>query len=241
MQASRNAVIVGASSGIGWALAKTLTARGYRCGLTARRLDQLDALRHELGGQAVIRRIDVTDTSTTIAGCESLIEELGGVDLIVLASGIGEINPPLSWDLEAACIQTNVLGFAAVANVAIRYFEQQGRGQFVGISSIAALRGGKGAPAYNASKAFMSNYMEGLRRRVSRFNGSITVTDVRPGFVDTPMAKGEGKFWVASAKLAAEQIANAVEKRKAVVYVTRRWRLIAWLLKLVPEGLYRRL
>ncbi len=241
VERDRNALVVGASSGIGWELARLLHARGYRCCVAARRLDRLRALQQALGGQTLARRLDVSDAGSVVETFAALIEEMGHIDLVVLASGVGDINPALSWSTEALCIQTNVTGFAVVANVAMRHFEHRGKGHFVGISSIAAFRGSKSAPAYSASKAFMSNYLEGLRQRVSRFGGAIAVTDVRPGFVDTAMAKGEKLFWVTPAERAASQIADAIEARKAVVYVSRRWRLIAWLLKLVPEAVYRRL
>ncbi len=241
VETNRNALIVGASSGIGWELARVLHVRGYRCCVAARRLGRLRTLQQALGGQTLARELDINDAGGAMQVCEALIDEMGGLDLVVIASGVGDINPALSWSTEALCIQTNVTGFAAVANVAIRHFENSGRGHLVGISSIAALRGSKSAPAYNASKAFMSNYLEGLRQRVSRFGDAIAVTDVRPGFVDTAMAKGENQFWVTPADRAASQIADAIEARRAVVYVSRRWRLIAWLLKFVPEATYRRL
>ena len=98
---------------------------------------------------------------------KGLIEEMGGVELVVISAGIGFINPELNWPEEKATIDVNVTGFAALANVAFRHFEQMQSGHLVGISSIAALRGSRIAPAYSASKAFVSNYMEGLRFRAA--------------------------------------------------------------------------
>lgn len=136
---------------------------------------------------------------------------------------------------------TNVLGFSVIAVTAMRHFMAEGSDHLVAISSNAGLRGGRCAPAYNASKAFISNYLEGLRQRVTQARLPITVTDVRPGYVDTDMAKGSGQFWVASPRAAAAQIVRAIHRRQACVYVSRRWRLIAWLLKLMPERLYRQI
>lgn len=139
----------------------------------------------------------------TINLLEELIRKMGGMDLIVISSGVGFINPDLNWSLEKEIIDVNVSGFTSMANVAFKYFCKQSSGHIVGISSIAAIRGGGEAPAYNASKAFVSNYMEGLRQKADKLKTPITVTEIQPGFVDTAMAKGEGLFWVASPEKAA--------------------------------------
>lgn len=170
-----------------------------------------------------------------------LVAGLGSVDLVIISAGWGERNPDLTDSIEQETIDTNVCGFAAFATAAYRYFKARGRGHLVGISSIAALRGNGAAPAYSASKAFMSNYLEGLRVRAFREQLDVTVTDVRPGFVDTAMAKGENLFWVGTPQKAAQQIIDAIERRKGIVYITRRWRLMAWLLRCLPGSLYKHL
>ncbi len=114
-------------------------------------------------------------------------------------------------------------------------------GHIVGVSSIIALRGSDIVPAYSASKAFMSNYLEGLRKKAFKDKSAITVTDIRPGFVDTEMAKAEQKFWVASPTQAAEQIYSAIQRKKSYAYITRRWILIGWLLKILPNWIYYRI
>src|SRR3546814_6308751 len=100
-------------------------------------------------------------------------------------------------------------------NIGMQHCLAQGTGHLVAISSIAGLRGGGDAPAYNASKAFVSNYMEGLRQNMARRGLPIATTDVRPGFVDTAMAKGDGLFWVASPEKAANQNYGAIRARKS--------------------------
>ncbi len=162
---------------------------------------------------------------------KQLINEMGGMDLVVISAGVGHGNRGLEWSKERETIEVNVTGFAAVANAAFKYFSQKGGGHIVGISSIAAIRGNGSAPAYNASKAFVSNYLDGLRQKARKSKLPITITDVQPGFVDTPMLKGKGLFWVAPAAKAARQIYGAVKAKKRHVYITKRWRLIAWLLK----------
>ncbi len=138
-------------------------------------------------------------------------------------------------------IDVNVSGFAAMANVAMKHFLSKGSGHLVGISSIAAIRGDDSAPAYNASKAFVPNYLIGLRKKISKARLPIVITDVRPGFVDTAMAQGDGLFWVAPPQKAAQQIFAAIEKKKKHVYVTKRWKLIGWMMKIVPDFIYNRI
>jgi short-subunit dehydrogenase len=164
-----------------------------------------------------------------------------GVDLVVISSGVGFINKDLEWPQEKKTIDVNVLGFAAMSNVAMHHFLPKASGHLVGISSIAALRGSSLAPAYNASKAFISNYLEGMRMKAVQSGSSITVTNIQPGYVDTAMAKGKGKFWVASPDEAAEQIYGAIKRRRKHVYVTKRWMLVAWLLKIMPDFLHNRI
>lgn len=241
MGAMKKAIVIGASSGIGRELALILSKKGYVVGVMARRIQLLNELRNEVESELLIKQIDVADAETAMKTLADFIKEMGGVDLVVISAGTGEINHDLDWQMEKEAIGTNVTGFAAVTNVAIHHFMERGSGHLVGISSIAALRGGRHSPAYNASKAFESNYMEGLRQKITRLGLPITITDVKPGYVKTAMAKGNRIFWAAPADVAATQIFDAIERKKSHVYITRRWRLIAWLLKVLPDRVHKRL
>jgi short-subunit dehydrogenase len=237
----KKALIIGASSGIGKELAITLAKNGYEVGLMARRLELLDALQQQISTKTYVGHIDLSQASEAIDKMQQMIQEMGEVDLIIINSGTGFLNPELDWLKERQTLDVNVYGFCALAGVAFNCFSKQGHGHLVGISSIGALRGNHIAPAYNASKAFMSNYLEGLRKKAFKNRIQIIVTDIRPGFVDTDMAKGEGKFWVASPSKAAEQIYSAIQSKKSVAYITHRWCLIGWLLKIMPNWIYKRL
>jgi short-subunit dehydrogenase len=138
-------------------------------------------------------------------------------------------------------IEVNVMGFVAPADLAMRHLAERGSGHLVGLSSVASLRGGRpDATIYGASKAFVSNYMEALRLGADLSSLDIQVTEVRPGYVDTPMTRGQpGMFWVADVETAARQIHVAIKKRKRIAYITRRWRLVAWLLKALPYPIAR--
>lgn len=238
---TKTAIIIGASSGIGYELAKVLSDKGYVLGLTARRKDLLEQLKEKMPNKSVIQKMDVSDSSTATHEFKGLLEELGNVDLVIISAGTGHINPDLDFDLELDTIKTNIIGFTALIDVAFDYFKSKKKGHIVGISSILALRGGPAAPAYSASKAYISNYMEALRIKSLKEDLNITVTDIRPGYVDTDMARGDNIFWMAPAQKAAKQIYNAIEKKKSCIYITKRWTLIGWILKILPDFIYKKL
>lgn len=232
----KKAIVIGASSGIGEALAVELAREGYDVGITARRVELLRSLQQRIPSRSVVRQMDVTRTFEAMRILEGLIAELGGLDLIVINAGINPCNTRLDWPVELDTISVNVCGFAAMANAAMRYFLRENKGHLVGISSIAALKGSASRPAYSASKAFVSNYLQGLRFRAG--GTGVYVTDIRPGFVDTIMIKEvRCRFWAASPAGAARQIAQAIKKRKKAVYITRRWVIISWIVRLLPDWL----
>jgi len=237
----KKVIVIGASSGIGKELAKLLSQNDYVVGIAGRRGELLSALQKEITVKTYAKRIDIAQAPEAMNLLNELIKEMGGADLIIISAGIGYINHDLNWDWEKETIDVNVAGFTAMADVAFKYFRQQGFGHLAGISSIGAIRGGAEAPAYNASKAFMSNYLQGLRHKAGKLKLPIMVTDIQAGLVDTAMAKGEGLFWLAPPAKAAQQIFNAIRHKRKHAYITKRWRLIAWLLKIAPDWLYNRL
>lgn len=237
----KKAIIIGASSGIGRELAKIIAADGYMVGLAARRTELLQDLSAEITSNTYIKTMDLAKPDEAMLQLQELIAEMNGVDLIIISSGTGYINPELDWESEKITLDVNVTGFTAMVNVAWKHFRERGGGIIVGISSIAALRGNAAAPAYNASKSFVSNYLAGLRYKAYQQQANIKIIDIKPGFVDTEMAKGEGLFWVASPSKAAAQIYHDIQKGKEYAYITKRWAIIAWIFKLLPEWLFRRL
>ena len=234
----KKAIIIGATSGIGKELAKLLTENGYLVGITGRRTELLTEIQKENPKLYRIRNFDITEIEKIETKLNELTEEIGGIDLLILSSGIGDINAELNFEIEKRTIETNVLGFTCVSDWAFNYFEKQKSGHLVAISSIGGLRGSRQAPAYNATKAYQINYLEGLRQRATKLKEPIFVTDIRPGFVNTEMAKGEGLFWVASVEKASKQIYNAISKKRKIVYVTKRWEIIATILKRIPNFIY---
>lgn len=237
----KKAIIIGASSGIGRELSRILTRNECKVGVTGRRYELLSQLKNENPNYYLIKSFDVGDVANSIEKLEELSKELGGLDLLILSSGTGDLNDNLDFEIEKRTIDTNVTGFTAIADWAFNYFEKQKFGHFVGISSIGGLRGSRSAPAYNATKAYQINYLEGLRQKSEKLNVPIFITDIRAGFIDTEMAKGDGLFWVAPVKKASLQIFNAINKKKKVAYVTKRWKIIALILKLMPRFIYEKI
>lgn len=234
----KKAIIVGATSGIGRELAKLLTANGYAVGITGRRTELLDEIKKENPNAYAIKSLDVTDTKNTIEKLEELIIEIGGMDLLILSSGTGDVNEHLDFEIEKRTIDTNVTGFTYIVNWAFNYFERQKYGHLVAISSVGGLRGSRQAPAYNATKAYQINYLESLRQKATKLKTSIFITDIRPGLVDTAMAKGNGLFWVMPLNKATNQIFRAIQRKRKVAYVTKRWGIIAFISRHLPRFIY---
>jgi short-subunit dehydrogenase len=181
----KKAIIIGATSGIGKELAKLLTENGYLVGITGRRTELLTEIQKENPKLYRIRDFDITEIEKIETKLNELTEEIGGIDLLILSSGIGDINAELNFEIEKRTIETNVLGFTCVSDWAFNYFEKQKFGHLVAISSIAGIRGNRQATSYNATKAYQINYLEGLRQKAKNLKMEIFVTDIRPGFVNT--------------------------------------------------------
>jgi len=230
-------IIIGATTGIGKALAELYILQGNEVILTGRRLKLLEEIQAAYPNQQVqISQMDVVDVANARHTIQTLADKYGGFDKIIINAGVG--FGKASFEEEMQTVDVNVKGFVAIAQWAYAYFKNKGRGHIVGVSSLAALRSSPYAPEYHASKAFVSSYMEGLRLRSAKNHHNITITDIRPGFVDTPMTKqNKGMFWVATPEKAAKQIAGAIESKKNVAYITKRYFLLAILMKLLPEWL----
>jgi short-subunit dehydrogenase len=237
----KKAIIVGASSGMGKELCRLLVRDDYAVGITGRRENLLKELQAESPERIFYRAFDVRDMSKTAKGLRDLIRELGGLDLLVLSSGTGFINEELDSEPEFQTIDTNVTAFTDIMTFTYRYFQKHPPGHLVGITSVGGLRGNLSAPAYSASKAYQSIYLEGLRLRACKSGDQISVTDIRPGFVDTDMAKGDKIFWVARPEKAATMIFKAIRKKKRVAYFSKRWRMAAVLLKILPRWAFEKL
>jgi short-subunit dehydrogenase len=242
------AVIIGASSGIGAALARKLAAEGYHLALLARREHLLNDLCAEINanaGELLARAYphDVTDFASIPALFQTILRDLGHIEVVAYVAGVMPAVGLEEFDFskDHLMVQVNLLGAMAWLGQAARLFSKLGDGQIIGISSIAGERGRVMNPAYHASKAGLTTYLESLRNRLSR--RGVHVLTVKPGFVATAMlGEARGGFLGAiTPDRAAEDIYKALHKKKQVVYTPARWRFVAWVVRNIPSFIFRRL
>ena len=235
---SKKAIVVGATSGIGRGIAELLVSKGY---IVGRREHLLNEIKASSPSSYIVSTFDINNTQNVLEKLEDLATQLGGVDLFILSSGVGKRNKDLDLEPELDTIMTNVTGFTTAVNWAYKYFENAGGGKLASISSIAGTRGFGLSPSYSASKSYQIKYLEALRQKAKTTGGKISVTDVRPGFVDTAMGNGDGAFWIAPVEKASKQIVRAMDNKRGVVFVTKRWRIVSILLRLIPRSIFERL
>ncbi len=242
----KRTIIVGASRGIGSALAKKLAEQGHKLILLARSEDDLKAVCSYINmkygfGSAEYRVHDVLDTGSVRGLLYDLISQLGGLDNLIFVSGI--LNP-VNWDefeldKELEMLRINLLGGAAWIGTAAEYFKKQGKGLIVGISSVAGNRGRAGNPAYYSSKAGLTNYLESLRNRLLKHG--VRVLTVKPGRVETNLIPElKGMFLAVPPEKIAEDIWRAMLRKKQVVYTPWWWRYILLIVQHAPSFIFRR-
>lgn len=237
----KKVIIIGATSGIGREVALIYIAQGWKVGIAGRRSTELESLRAEAPTQVSAQVLDVTQEDAP-QKLQSLIEQVGGMDVFLLSSGIGKQNYALQTDIELATAATNVEGFIRMTNAAYHYFEQQGHGHLAVISSIAGTKGLGAAAAYSATKGFQNIYMDALDQLARMQKLNIHFTDIRPGFVATPLLAGEKKYpMLMDAPIVALDIVSAIKKRKRVAIIDWKYRLLVSLWRLIPKWIWLRL
>ena len=236
-----NIIIIGATSGIGKELSNLYIKKGNTVGITGRRKNLLEQIYNSNPQQIYYRVADVTNMEETNSAIQTLCQQMGSIDVAIVCAGTGEINPYLDFEKELPTLQTNIVGWTHIVGKIYSIFDKQEYGHLVAITSIGGLRGEHGAPAYSASKAFQINYTEALRKKAYKSGKPIYVTDIRPGFVDTDMAKGDGLFWVMPVEKVAHQINQAIQGKVAVKVVTKRWNILASIIKHLPYCIYKRI
>jgi NAD(P)-dependent dehydrogenase (short-subunit alcohol dehydrogenase family) len=242
-QPAGRAIVVGASSGIGAALARALLSQGWRVAALARRGEELERLRAQGAPGALLARVhDVRETRAVPALFEELVRELGGLELLIYAAGIMPRVGPEEYDTakDLDILAVNTAGAIAWCNPAAEFFQSRRAGTIVGIGSIAGDRGRKGNPVYGASKAALAHYLEALRNRLGPCG--VHVCTVKPGYVETVMTRElEKPFWMISADEAARQILSLARRRKNVRYVPWRWLWVSLAVRSIPSFLFQRL
>ena len=237
----KKVIIIGATSGIGREVALIYIAQGWKVGVAGRQEAELESLRAEYPEQVYAQTLDVTQEDAP-EKLHALIEQVGGMDVFLLSSGIGKQNPTLETGLELATAATNVEGFIRMTNAAFHYFEQQGHGHLAVISSIAGTKGLGAAPAYSATKGFQNIYMDALDQLARMKKLNIRFTDIRPGFVATPLLNNQKQYpMLMEAPIVALDIVSAIEKKKRVAIIDWKFRLLVGFWRLIPKWIWLRL
>lgn len=240
------AIVIGASSGFGAALARRLAAADWDLGLASRRLPELERLADELrkahGVHTVVRQHDVKDTDDVLVALEELTRRLEGLDLFIYNAGIMYPQDPDRFepieDIET--LRVNLVGAAAWITPVAERFVRAGQGHIVGVGSIAGERGRRALPAYSASKAGLHTYLEGVRNRISRHG--VTVTTLKPGQIRTAMLEGAARVRGPIEPADAADLAwRAIERGAQIAYIPTRWALIGLAIRNIPSFIFRRL
>lgn len=235
-------IIMGASSGIGLSVADAFAKRGIKVGLAARHTQPLHDLKKRYPEFVEYESIDIThrDAPTKL---NELINKLGGMDIYFHVSGIGYDNPTLDPEREAEMINTNSSAFARMLSAAYSYFKESGhKGRIAAITSVAGTNGIGQMSAYSASKKCAQTYMIALEQRANSEGVKIKFTDIRPGWIQTPLLK-ENRSYPLEMTLeeAVPEIIKAIVKAPRVAVVNWKWNVLIGLWRMVPNCIWVRM
>lgn len=244
---NKTIVIVGASSGLGRAVALHYASVGWKVGICARRIDRLREIAAEFPDRIVAETLDVTDADSGERFVR-FIEKLGGVDVVLYAAGCGWNNPRLDAEKDERTVATNVVGFTRIVNAAFEWFAahptpSRCKGRLCAITSIAGTKGIGISAAYSATKRYENTYLESLAQLAAVRKVPVLITDIRPGFIDTDLLDTSAHRYpmLMSVPYAARRIVRAIDRRRKVVYVDWRWHFVVALWRLIPRCLWIRL
>jgi short-subunit dehydrogenase len=244
----KQAIIIGATSGIGLAVATLLIEKGWRVAVTGRRLERLEALQHSYGKErVVIRAMDVTEESA-IESLDALLEEVAAPDVLLYAAGIGKQNPELDINIEANTVMTNAWGMVRIVDHFINYvngetsYNNSHPAHIAVISSVAGTMGMGSAPAYSATKSMQSCYLTALAQHVRMEHIPAIFSDIRPGFVATEILNPNKRYpMLMSTQKAARCILQGLRRRRRIIIFDWRFRLLVALWRMIPRWLWERI
>lgn len=235
----KRVIIIGASSGMGQEVAKLFIADGCMVGVAARREDRLMALKQLAPDRVEVATIDVT-ADDAASRLRQLIDRLGGMDLYFHVSGIGKQNRTLTHDIELNTVNTNGMGFTRMIGEAYRYFAERGEGHIAALTSIAGTKGLGPAPSYSATKAMQNVYLQALEQQANARGLKIRFTDIRPGFVDTDLLKGDFSYpMMLKPEKVARSIYRAINSKRHVKVIDWRYAILTAFWRRIPRPLWR--
>ncbi len=233
----KRAIVIGASSGIGFEVARQLLNEGWKVGVAARRIDLLQ----NVGNVDAAEQIDVNDPNAT-EQLREMISQLGGMDLFFYAAGIGKQNRELHEHIEIQTATTNGVGFVRMIGEAYRYFAEKGEGHIAAITSIAGTKGLGPSPAYSATKAMQNVYIQALEQQAHARGLNIYFTDIRPGFVNTALLNGDFHYpMMMQPEDVAQKIISAIRHKKHICVINWKYRLLTMFWRRIPRFIWRRM
>lgn len=236
-------VIIGASSGLGERVALDFARYGFHVGIAARREDRLKRIKDEYPDRIHYKVIDVTEQDA-VGRFNELIEDIGGMDILLYASGTGFQDPELTDEKIETTLAVNVTGFARIVAAAYRYFRSTANlhpGQIAAITSVAGTRGIGIAASYSSSKRFQQQFLDSLEQLAYTQQVNVRFTDIRPGFVRTDLLKEDKDYsMIMSVDYAAPLIEHAILTRRRRAVIDSRWLIVNTLWRMVPRCLWKR-
>lgn len=233
---------MGASSGIGLHVAEAFASRGIRVGVAARHTQSLEALKKRYPEYVEYASIDITHRDAP-ARTQRLIDALGGMDIYFHVAGIGYENLQLDPEREVEIIKTNAAGFARMLSFAYRYFRDNHlRGRIAAVTSVAGTNGIGRLSAYSSSKKCAQTYMTALEQLANAEDADVTFTDIRPGWIKTPLLKEGCKYPMEmTLEYAVPLIIKAIVRHPRVAIIDARWNVLTRLWQLIPNWLWTRM
>ncbi len=216
---------------------------GWRVGIAARREDRLKEIKERYPDRIEYLAIDVA-ADDAVDRFYKLIELIDGMDYLLFAAGCGWRNPSLDPSKDDRTIAVNVLGFTRIINAAYKYYKDTAnlhRGHIAAITSVAGTKGIGISATYSASKRYQWTYLQAIDQLAHQQHVNVSVTDIRPGFVDTPLLDGREYPLQMSLDYVAPRLEKAMLRAKRIAVIDSRWAVVTALWKLVPDCLWRRI
>lgn len=233
-------VIMGATSGMGREVAIEFARAGWFVGIAGRRTEKLMELQQLFPANIKFETIDIRKEDAPLQ-LNDLIEKLGGMDVYLHSSGMGNQNINLQPDIELNTVETNAKGFVRMLTAVFNYFKYNRCGHIAVISSIAGTKGMGAAPAYSAVKRFQNTYIDALAQLAHMEGFDIKFTDIRPGFVATEFLKDDTYPLLMTPEYAGKQIYKTILKKKRKRVINRKFRILVYIWKLIPQFVWEHL
>lgn len=223
-------------------MAERLAQKGHMVGAAGRKHEVLKKLKKAYPDNIETEVIDITDNDAP-KKLGSLIKKIGGMDTYFHVAGVGYENSSVNAKEDLQTVKTNVEGFVRMIDAAFHFFKHRGHGGHIAaVTSVAGVRGIGALAAYSASKSFGQTYLEALDQLSHNQNLGIRFTDVRPGWIRTPLLNPLQDYpMTMSLDYASPRILRSLRRPWRINYVDYRWAATALLMKIVPPCLWRRI